>query len=79
METPDFQLNSVCSLDSIQACSIPVSRNSLTALLYDFYLALIGLVAYFVLRPPGDRPADLLRPGRPGCPGFADLASDPPA
>lgn len=54
MEKPDFQLDSVCSLDSIQACSIPVSRNSLTALLYDFYLALIGLVAYFVLRPPGD-------------------------
>lgn len=53
METPDFQLDSVCSLDSIQACSIPVSRNSLTALLYDFYLALIGLVAYFVLRPLG--------------------------
>lgn len=53
MEKPDFQLDSVCSLDSIQACSIPVSRNSLTALLYDFYLALIGLVAYFVLRPLG--------------------------
>ena len=53
METPDFQLDTVCSLDSIQACSIPVSRNSLTALLYDFYLALIGLVAYFVLRPLG--------------------------
>lgn len=30
-----------------------MSRNSLTALLYDFYLALIGLVAYFVLRPLG--------------------------
>lgn len=53
METPDFQLDTVCSLDSIQACSIPVSRDSLTALLYDFYLALIGLVAYFVLRPLG--------------------------
>lgn len=53
METPDFQLDTVCSLDSIQACSIPVSRNSLTALLYDFYLALIGLVAYFVVRPLG--------------------------
>lgn len=53
MEKPDFQLDSVCSLDCIQACSIPVSRNSLTALLYDFYLALISLVAYFVLRPLG--------------------------
>lgn len=52
METPDFQFDTVCSLDSFHAC-IPLSHGTKTALLYDFYLALIGLVAYFVVRPLG--------------------------
>ena len=55
-ELPVFSFDTVCSMDTIWGCAnaaFPSVRHSWNILLYDFYTALFGVVALFVLRPLG--------------------------